>query len=128
MTNSSFSDFQNDYTGNFNAGFVVQKVQCASCFVLQSWTNKQTAPARVSGRIGEMSIAVPVAILVLLSANAYGAWVWPNSEPEQKDKSEQADKSSSEKDKSGKAEKSSSAAKSKEKRHRQTGRQTGRLE
>jgi len=75
-----------------------------------------------------MSVAVPVAILVLLSANAYGAWVWPNYEAEQKDKSEQAEKSSSEKDKSGKAEKSSSAAKSKGKRHRQTGRQTGRLE
>jgi hypothetical protein len=74
-----------------------------------------------------MSVAVPVAILVLLSANAYGAWIWPN-ESEQKDKSEQADKSSSEKDKSGKAEKSSSAAKSKAKRHRQTERQTGRLE
>ena len=75
-----------------------------------------------------MSVAVPVAILVLLSANAYGAWVWPNYEPEKKDKSEQADKSSSESDKSGKAEKSSSAAKSKAKRHRQPERQTGRLE
>lgn len=69
-----------------------------------------------------MSIAVPVAILVLLSANAYGAWVWPNYESEQKDKSEQADESASKKDKSGKAEKSSSAVKSKAKRHRQTGR------
>jgi hypothetical protein len=67
-----------------------------------------------------MSIAVPVAILVLLSANAYGAWIWPNYEPEQKDKSEQADESASKKDKSGKAEKSSSAVKSKAKRHRQT--------
>jgi hypothetical protein len=57
-----------------------------------------------------------------LSANAYGAWVWPNYESEKKDKSEQADKSSSEKDKAGKSEKSSSAAKSKERRHRQTGR------
>lgn len=75
-----------------------------------------------------MSVAVPVAILVLLSANAYGAWVWQNYEPEKKDKSEQAEKSSSEKDKSGKAEKSSSAAKSKEKRHRQSGRQAERLE
>jgi hypothetical protein len=120
--------FRTRLSGNFNAGFIVQKVQSASCFALQSRTNKQTAPARVFRRIGEMSVAVPVAILVLLSANAYGAWIWPNYESEQKEKSEQAEKSSSEKDKSGKAEKSSSAAKSKAKRHRQTERQTGRLE
>jgi hypothetical protein len=63
-----------------------------------------------------MSIAVPIAIAVLLSAQVYGAWVWPGYESEQKDKSEQSDKSS-EKDKSGKTDKSSSAAVSKEKQH-----------
>jgi len=36
VTNCSFSDFQNDYTGNFNAGFIVQKAQSVSCFALQS--------------------------------------------------------------------------------------------
>ena len=63
-----------------------------------------------------MSIAVPIAMAVLLSASVYGAWVWPY-ESEQKDKSEQAGESSSEKDKSGKTDKSSSAAESKYKRH-----------
>jgi hypothetical protein len=52
-----------------------------------------------------MSIAVPVAILVLLSAQVYK--IWPSYEPEQKDKSEQTDKSSEEKDKSGQADESS---------------------
>jgi len=64
-----------------------------------------------------MSIAVPVAIVVLLSAQVYGAWVWPSYETEQKDKSEKADESSSEKDKSGKSDKSSSPAVSKDKHH-----------
>jgi hypothetical protein len=87
---------------------------------LQSWTNEPTAPVTVFRRAGEMSVAVPIAILVLLSANAYGAWVWPSYEPEKKDKSEQADESSSEKGKSGKTGKSSSAMKSKDKRHNQS--------
>jgi hypothetical protein len=52
-----------------------------------------------------MSIAVPVIILVLLSAQVYR--VLPNSDTEQKDKSEQTDKSSPE-DKSGQAAESSS--------------------
>ena len=83
-----------------------------------------------------MSIAVPVILLVLLSAQV--SWTWPSYEPEQKDKSEQTDKSSSEekseqtdessskKNKSGKADKSSkgdenpSAALSRGKRHPRT--------
>ncbi len=64
-----------------------------------------------------MSIAVPIAILVLLSAQVYNSW--PNNASEQKDKSEQTDESSSEKDKSGKADKSSSAVASKDRRHPQ---------
>jgi hypothetical protein len=64
-----------------------------------------------------MSIAVPVAIVVLLSAQVYGAWVWPSYESEQKDKSEQAGESSSEKDKSGKTDKTSSTAAPKDRQH-----------
>jgi hypothetical protein len=52
-----------------------------------------------------MSIAVPVILLVLLSAQIWGTW--PSYESEQKDKSEQTDKSSSE-DKSEQTEESSS--------------------
>ena len=63
-----------------------------------------------------MSIAVPVAILILLSAQVYN--VWPNNASEQKDKTEQTDGSSAEKDKSGTADKSSSVA-SKDRRHPQ---------
>jgi len=63
-----------------------------------------------------MSIAVPVAILILLSAQVYN--VWPNNASEQKDKTEQTGGSSSEKDKSGTADKSSSVA-SKDRRHPQ---------
>ena len=65
-----------------------------------------------------MSIAVPLAILILLSAQVYNGW--PNYRFEQKDKTEQTDESSSEKDKSGKTDKSSSAAASKDRRHPQT--------
>jgi hypothetical protein len=64
-----------------------------------------------------MSIAVPVAIAVLLTAQVYGAWVWPSYETEQKDKSEQTGEGSSQKDKSGKTDKSSSAAASKDRQH-----------
>jgi cytoskeletal protein RodZ len=52
-----------------------------------------------------MSIAVPVILFVLLSAQVYG--IWPNYESEQKDKTEQTDKSSSE-DKSERTDESSS--------------------
>ncbi len=65
-----------------------------------------------------MSIAVPVAILVLLSTQVYSGW--PNYRFEQKDKTEQTDDSSSEKDKSAKPDKSSSAVASKDRRHPQT--------
>jgi hypothetical protein len=41
-----------------------------------------------------MSIAVPVIILILFSAQFYR--IWPTDQSEQKDKSEQTDKSSSE--------------------------------
>jgi hypothetical protein len=117
VVDCSFPDFQNANIRNFNAGFIVQKAQSAGCFALQSRTNKQTAPATISRRVGDMSIAVPVAIVVLLSAQVYGAWVWPNYETEQKDKSEKADESSSDKDKSGKTDKSSSTTASKDKHH-----------
>jgi hypothetical protein len=62
-----------------------------------------------------MSIAVPVAILLLLSAQVYNGW--PNYRFEQKDRTEQADDGSSEKDKSAKLDKSSSAPK--DRRHTQ---------
>ena len=64
-----------------------------------------------------MSIAVPVAILILLSAQVYNGW--PNYRFDQKDKTEQTDESTSEKDNSGKADKSSSAVTSKDRRHPQ---------
>jgi cytoskeletal protein RodZ len=77
-----------------------------------------------------MSIAVPVILLVLLSAQVYRTW--PNYESEQKDKSEQADEGSSKdkseqadegsskKDTSGKTDKSSSAVVSKGRRYPRT--------
>jgi cytoskeletal protein RodZ len=77
-----------------------------------------------------MSIAVPVILLVLLSAQVYK--IWQNDNAEQTDKSEQADessskdnsnqadKSSSKKDKSGNNDKSSPAVASKGTRHPQT--------
>lgn len=81
-----------------------------------------------------MSIAVPVILAVLLSAQLYDHGSFQNYSPEQKDtsqhtdesssekdKSDNADKSSSEKDKAGKAKKSSSLSKGR--RHHETERQ-----
>jgi len=103
----------------FQSGFIVHNSSPSGCSSLQSAANRQTAPAKLLGRIAEMSIAVPVIIVVLLSAQVYN--VWPNYHPEQ-DKSEQADESSSEKDKSEKdksekADRTSSTTASKDKRH-----------
>ena len=75
-----------------------------------------------------MSIAVPVIIAILLSAQIYNIYSGlPNYRSEQtedtsseKDKSENADKTSSEKDKAGKGDKRSSATASKGRRHPQT--------
>jgi len=82
-----------------------------------------------------MSIAVPVILAVLLSAQIYGRFIgFPNYSSEQKDNSQQtdesssdknksdnADKSLSEKDKAGKANKSSSVSRGR--RHPETERQ-----
>jgi len=82
-----------------------------------------------------MSIAVPVILVVLLSAQIYSGYIGlPNYSSEQKDdsqktdesssekdKSEDAGKSSAEKDKAGKVDKSSSVSKGR--RHPQTQRQ-----
>jgi len=75
-----------------------------------------------------MSVAVPVIIAILLSAQIYNIYSGlPNYRVEQtqdasseKDKSENADKTSSETDKAGKADKRSSATASKRRRHPQT--------
>jgi hypothetical protein len=56
-----------------------------------------------------MSIAVPLILVVLLSAQLYDHYIGlPNYSSEQKDTSQQADESSSEKDKSDNADKNSS--------------------
>jgi hypothetical protein len=56
-----------------------------------------------------MSIAVPVILAVLLSAQLYDRYIGvPNYSSEQKDSSQQTDESSSEKDKSDNSDKSSS--------------------
>jgi hypothetical protein len=63
----------------------------------------------VCRRIGEMSIAVPVILAVLLSTQLYDHYIgFPNYSSEQKDTSQQTDESSSEKDKSDNADKNSS--------------------
>jgi cytoskeletal protein RodZ len=66
-------------------------------------------------RIGEMSLGVPIAILVALatSLSAQFYMSWPNYKSEQKERSEQADESSSkDKDKSEQTDESSSKDKS----------------
>jgi len=88
--------------------------------------NKQTVAEEACGRAGEMSIAVPVILIVLLSAHVYRTW--QPYEFEQQEKSEQSEKSSSQdkseeessskKDKSEKADKSPAAVVSKTARHR----------
>jgi hypothetical protein len=62
----------------------------------------------VCRRIGEMSIAVPVILVVLLSTQLYDHYIGsPNYSSEQKDTPQQTDDSSSEKDKSDNADKNS---------------------
>jgi hypothetical protein len=82
------------------------------------------------GRVGEMSIAVPIILAVALAASLYGqaGVTWPNYQAEQnekseksdddssKDKGEKVDQKSSEKSKSGKFGKSSHTAASKGRR------------
>jgi hypothetical protein len=95
---------------DFNA-VCCAKISSVIRFALQSWANKQTAPAGFLRSVGEM-LAVPAAIVALWVASlaAQVGVVWPNFEIE-KAKSEQAEKSSSEdkskKDKSQQAEESS---------------------
>jgi hypothetical protein len=101
------------------------KTYSVICFALHSSTNKQNARVMVIWRVGEMHIAVPVAILVAavtsLSAQLY--YVWPNYQTDQKERSEQAgggsskdkakqDGENSSKDKSGQGGESSSKDKS----------------
>jgi hypothetical protein len=61
------------------------------------------------GRVGRMSIAVPIILAVALATSLYGqaGTIWPNYESEQKDKSDKGDDDSS-KDKSGGSDKKSS--------------------
>jgi stringent starvation protein B len=103
------------------------KIQSLTCFPFALTAEQADISRDFHGRVGEMSIAVPVILAIALAASLYGqaGVTWPNYQAEQNEKPEKseensskdkAEKKSSEKSESGKFGQSSNTAASKGRR------------